>query len=445
MSKLAFYTDGGCITPQGPSGWGVYVSEKVNGVTKEHRLFGSILKSTNNRAEQQAAIEAIKYAIELSLTSMEIRTDSKYVLKGATEWHKGWIARNWIRADGTDVPNKDLWLELLELQKQFGHTIKWTKVKGHSGIHGNDEADSLASRGNTLAANGIEEVYREISEFSGKSKKTPKAKYNRMISNSRLYFHSKEKAQLSECGRHVYYTGSHGDEESYVGRRSADCIHSVVYLKESDPVLETVRRKHVTIAENELATLAIGRLDTILTGKIYSDILDVKEYTLLSTGRVPGISHVEGALLTYDHTPPIQGFVHLDDMASLEDTLVNYIKRAPGLVITDITDNLYNSSIKGKGKNEHTVYKLRPELGVTVKSFQVPVNIPNGGMQDVIFGLAHTSPSRNTLSALATMTPRVCVVTWPEGKRAFRYAVVIETDDDVGIWTAMHANIKFTK
>jgi ribonuclease HI len=46
---------------------------------------------------------------------VNIATDSTYVVKGITEWVPKWKARQWTKATGEDVANKDLWILLLGL------------------------------------------------------------------------------------------------------------------------------------------------------------------------------------------------------------------------------------------------------------------------------------------------------------------------------------------
>jgi len=44
-------------------------------------------------------------------------TDSSYVVKGMTEWIKGWIRKKWMNSQKKPVMNRDLWEALLELSR----------------------------------------------------------------------------------------------------------------------------------------------------------------------------------------------------------------------------------------------------------------------------------------------------------------------------------------
>jgi ribonuclease HI len=93
--------------------------------------------------ELMAAIQALE-----SLTrpcSVQLNSDSIYVLKGITDWMPNWKKRGWKTAAKTPVKNEDLWRRLdVAITK---HKVEWKWVKGHSGDTGNDRADVLANLG----------------------------------------------------------------------------------------------------------------------------------------------------------------------------------------------------------------------------------------------------------------------------------------------------------
>ena len=140
MSQVVeMYTDGACRGNPGKGGWGALL--RFGRVEKS--LYGGELMTTNNRMELTAVIKGLE-----ALTKpckVIITTDSKYVLKGVTEWMEGWKLRNWRTASKKPVQNVDLWMELDELVGQ--HAIEWCWVKGHSGHTENEIADQLANLG----------------------------------------------------------------------------------------------------------------------------------------------------------------------------------------------------------------------------------------------------------------------------------------------------------
>ena len=139
MKQVIIYTDGACRGNPGPGGWGALI--KFDSAEKE--IFGGQTDTTNNQMELSAAIEGL--AILKEPCSVELFTDSKYVMDGITQWIQNWKNNNWRTAAKKDVKNKELWQKLDQLISH--HQVQWHWVKGHSGDAGNETADLLANKG----------------------------------------------------------------------------------------------------------------------------------------------------------------------------------------------------------------------------------------------------------------------------------------------------------
>lgn len=135
---IEVYTDGACSGNPGPGGWGAVILHPSG---HQQHMSGAEAKSTNNRMEMRAAIEALNYLPEGS--EVRVTTDSEYVMKGMTEWIKGWIKNDWKNRHGKPVKNKEQWLELLGATKRH-RSVAWAWVRGHRGHRENELADSLA-------------------------------------------------------------------------------------------------------------------------------------------------------------------------------------------------------------------------------------------------------------------------------------------------------------
>jgi ribonuclease HI len=136
--RTIVYADGGCDPNPGPGGWGAVIAGPEGAI----ELCGGEGATTNNRMELTAAIRALEHFPEGA--AIEMRCDSQYVVKSATEWMKGWKARGWRTATGP-VKNIDLMQRLDELASQ--RDVRWTWVRGHAGEAGNERADCLATQG----------------------------------------------------------------------------------------------------------------------------------------------------------------------------------------------------------------------------------------------------------------------------------------------------------
>ena len=139
---IKIYTDGSCLENPGNGGWAAIIND--NGNIK--KISGSEKNTTNNRMELTAPIKALK---EIN-TNKEIHvfTDSQYVKLGITEWINTWIENDWKNSKKEVVKNKDLWIELHNLNKSLN--VKWNWVKAHAGNPLNEEVDLLAKKAANL-------------------------------------------------------------------------------------------------------------------------------------------------------------------------------------------------------------------------------------------------------------------------------------------------------
>ncbi|ACN15567.1 RnhA1 [Desulforapulum autotrophicum HRM2] len=125
---IQIYTDGASSGNPGPAGLGVVL---LYGDHKRE-ISESIGRATNNVAE----LNAIKRGLELLKRTdlpIEIHTDSTYCI--------GVLVKGWKPA-----MNQELILGIRKLMGRFKQ-LRLVKVKGHSGVQGNERADALATAG----------------------------------------------------------------------------------------------------------------------------------------------------------------------------------------------------------------------------------------------------------------------------------------------------------
>lgn len=170
--KITIYTDGSSRGNPGPGGWGTILLTDKHEASDENEVIelgGREDLTTNNRMELMATIEGLRHVAGtwLNLTSgegeavreelqstphtlqaVEINTDSEYVKKGMTEWIEGWIKKGWKTSTKKDVLNRDLWERLhheVTRVQRSGVVITWKYVRGHTGVPGNERADTIAT------------------------------------------------------------------------------------------------------------------------------------------------------------------------------------------------------------------------------------------------------------------------------------------------------------
>ena len=148
-------TDGACSGNPGPGGWGGLI---IFDDKSELEIGGSEQNTTNNRMELTAAIKTLEKLKTYKLKdNFKLRTDSKYVIEGYTNWVFNWKKNGWKTSSGKPVQNLDLWKKIDQLRIN-GLIMEY--VKGHSGDKQNDRVDKIAtnySKGISIIKNLKEE------------------------------------------------------------------------------------------------------------------------------------------------------------------------------------------------------------------------------------------------------------------------------------------------
>lgn len=156
MTALEIYTDGSSLTKPRTGGAGFRIIFP-GGTTKDFSPFG-YAGATNNQMEIQACILALKELSKLydiqQADSVIIYTDSQYIVSNINNAKFRWPKQKWFRSTGDVVLNATQWKELLRLIKniytKFQCNVHFEKVKGHSGIDGNEAADKLADQSRNM-------------------------------------------------------------------------------------------------------------------------------------------------------------------------------------------------------------------------------------------------------------------------------------------------------
>lgn len=158
-TRVEIYTDGACHGNPGPGGWGfvaLLMDESRTIIAKEERFGPAQGITTNNRAEMEAALNALAFLAEQQASGKwptcpaTLITDSEILVKGATQWMSGWIAKGWRKSNGKPVENRDLWERVNTATD--GMAVEWRWVRGHCGNRWNERADELATKGAEEAA-----------------------------------------------------------------------------------------------------------------------------------------------------------------------------------------------------------------------------------------------------------------------------------------------------
>ena len=128
---MEVYTDGSCLGNPGPGGWAA--------IGPNFSISGGFPHTTNNIMELTAALKALEQVG--STQNVIVYTDSCYVKNGITKWVLNWKKNGWKTAGGQPVKNKELWIQLDNLN---GPHVTWKWVKANNGHPQNEAVDKLA-------------------------------------------------------------------------------------------------------------------------------------------------------------------------------------------------------------------------------------------------------------------------------------------------------------
>lgn len=137
IAQIDVYTDGSCLSNPGRGGWAAIILSEG----KEYLYSGGFRKTTNNRMEYFAAIQALRQLQNFKGT-INIHTDSELLFNTMTKWIFAWQKKGWKKSDGKLILNLDLVKQLFELSIRL--KVKWNKVMAHTGDKHNERCDELA-------------------------------------------------------------------------------------------------------------------------------------------------------------------------------------------------------------------------------------------------------------------------------------------------------------
>ncbi|MCY1152953.1 MAG: ribonuclease HI [Sphaerochaetaceae bacterium] len=140
MDEIIIYTDGGCKGNPGVGAWAFVMYSNDQLITEQS---SGVVYTTNNQMELTAVIVALRSCLKVNPKKIIVNTDSQYVKNGITTWVHNWKKNGWKTANKKPVKNKELWVELDQLNSKLNVTYQW--VKGHAGIDLNERCDTLVN------------------------------------------------------------------------------------------------------------------------------------------------------------------------------------------------------------------------------------------------------------------------------------------------------------
>jgi len=484
IKGLVLYTDGGA-RPSNPGkmGWGMHgykyttePSKRGSGLAKhnitdlgyikesDEKLINSTVTKvtpleyydffgteghigTCNQAEVDALRNSLMNLKDLDVSRIHVLTDSSYLVHGVMEYIAIWKTRNWVKGDGSVVPNKDSWIKLDQLIETIrangiAFTVAW--LEGHVGNFGNLQADSLATLGVSHGMKGKLFQSIEVSPAQGYWKKS--VEKHPFLGFRKLYFNNRPEHNVPG----VYYLADPGGDEFVIGRKLPAACYSIVQLKEPDQVLETIRTAQCDI-NSDTSQVVVARLDKVYSPDVFHSLTKFGGFSLMQRGkRNTSLDFIDDKPITVVIDPPglvfqavtifeelnkqLEEFKALTDTESLESENV-----------TDITSYFYDISVITKNGKTSTVYKLKKEFNLgadAIKKVDIPATVNNRKVV-IPLTLGLDSPERNQFKQLEDYQPRVSLITWCNGDESYRFCTIVKTEEGVAIWANYYANRQF--
>lgn len=153
LPDVQIWTDGSACQRSGNGGWAAVI--RFNGRMLE--LADHHQSSDSNHMELLAAVAALR-SIPMP-AHVTLHTDSAYLAETVTSRRlHAWTELDARSSSGRPVANIELWRELLLLCAR--HHVNVVKVRGHSGVAGNELADRIAGAARRRRASHVRVVGR---------------------------------------------------------------------------------------------------------------------------------------------------------------------------------------------------------------------------------------------------------------------------------------------
>jgi ribonuclease HI len=141
---ITIYTDGSSSAKDGSGGW-AFTASWVSLVREKYGSEAS--GATNITMELTAILRALEFVRPAPKRRLIVLTDSEWSIHALTKWWTTWKANGWKTSHGKQVANLDLLMQTkaaMKYHRSGGTHLTFGHVRGHTGVRGNERADTLA-------------------------------------------------------------------------------------------------------------------------------------------------------------------------------------------------------------------------------------------------------------------------------------------------------------
>lgn len=398
----------------------------------------------------QVEIEAMEKALEIITNIPEVKqaviiADSEYVCKTLTEYIFSWVKANWSRKSGKPIEHVERWKKIWEKvgnirEKGVVLRIGWTR--SHVGEPGNEAADANATKGKIAVLNNLQgkENVVETKDY-GQKKKLSK----RLLEQRWWYGINNELTTSYEDfpGKYVYFFGNHGkpeEEDDLIGKYTSTAKLAILVTPEKEPVLEMLHEYLFDRFYEEVGLVTLGYLEHITQTERYALLAREQHAALYPKGRNNCIYSPDNVPIMKELKPTFHGLRLMDQLKWHLSLLKRFVDKDDAIVVTDVTDIVYDRVDNGKKVTIKTSDLINPPNKKI--SLEVGYNcMGNKGTKKIPFKMGQDIPLRNTLNAIADESVRVFAITWQRSRNEFRYATVVKAGEDLLLTCSLAANL----
>lgn len=426
-----------------PPNWVTTETSYSNDKTEKKKLVAplwyidQVISCANLGSAPTAELEAVVYGLyniihytiqDYQIGTIHLWTDSTYVI--------GILQK--LLEDNIDNTNTHDHLiskfkEIVEpYLKEHKISIKIHKSMAHTGELGNEIADKLAFAGRELSWRHIFGNWTNVvSKNYWKSIK----KINPLINFKQLYFNNTIKALPDEI---LYQVMDYGTKDE-PGKKTADTCFGLVKLHEPDEMVSAViseylRESYSRRIFNPVNVINLRNLYN-RNSTIYWELLNKYEFKYMY--KYGAMYNIFNDYIAHPVIPSGLATQALDRLKELYEIMQDYNTNRTLFQYKDITEDFYDITTTIKKKEPTTVYKSK----INSATAGVPITITlNGKEVTVPLILGKDTLAYGSFKHLEGNTPIVTLVIKPLGENVYQYYTVIQTLEDLAVYTNYHSS-----
>lgn len=387
-----------------------------------------------------------------------VYVDASYLVNTWNLWIDNWKRRNWTKADGSPIGNRDLIVKIDEIKTRMhkeGRSVKVIKIKGHAGFYGNERADQMAGKASAMVAAGMgieyrpywseEELPEELSLAEEVKALAPGITNFPALTNTVKFCYPmvNEPHPTVTVNGEVWkymFGGHHAknkDDIVFIGKMIPDAQFAVFFNKEGWDNIYTLVNTHNERAWDGVAKLS--QWDPVAI--VYNDFVKRKKFVDATKDGLP-LDHMplsedrnvclyDDLLITRLLRPALLSYRALEIRDELAGWLRDAMEGHASVVLNDITDLLFDEAGKPRKDFYRTVDRsFSVKVGYADSDNSIPVILTRG--TDI--------PGRTELNRIKEPTGRYYVATRRSQERCVEYAVVYLGEQHHGLWCGYYAN-----